>query len=446
MWGEYPNPPPELDPPSSASEPHIVDEKLGAVELDAGDADLHRASPEDLHRSEQTMILVRWLAVPWVLVQVLSYQVPYPSGYKTVAVSLAVTLAIGNAIIWWLHRSPRGLALATQLALGGLAFDVALISSFVWLYAFDYETQIWAVLAIVPLEGAILLQLRGALGAWAATTAIYAARDFWGAQEHGNPLVWQSITFRMGVIGIVALVAGLMARDLLRQRTKLSLALEEIRRIDTMRAGLVSTLGHDVRSPLTVIRGSIETVLRHGERVPASDRRELLQAADRQARRLEQLATDLLDLARMDEGRLQIETERVALAPLVRQAISYIEGADAVEVSVPEDVVVLADPARLEQVLINLVSNALKHGAPPVSLEVREEDGSVVIAVSDEGPGVAEEEVERLFEPFGKRRKPGSAGYGLAIVKALVDAQGGRVAYHPTDSGGACFEVSLLSM
>lgn len=389
------------------------------------------------------MILVRWLAVPWVLVQVLSYQVPYPPGYKSIAVSLAAALVIGNAVIWWLHRSPRGVSLATELAVAGLVFDVALISAFVWLYAFDYETQIWAVLAIVPLEGAILFQLAGALRAWAATTALYAARDVWAAQEHANPLVWQSITFRMGVIGIVALVAGLMARDLLRQRTKVSLALEQVRRIDTMRAGLVSTLGHDVRSPLTVIRGSIQTILNHGDRITPADRTGLLQAADRQARRLEQLATDLLDLARMDEGRLQIETEQVALAPLVRQAISYIEGADAVEVSVPEDIMVLADPARLEQVLINLVSNALKHGAPPVSLDARKDDGYVVVAVSDEGPGVAEAELDRLFEPFGKRRKPGSTGYGLAIVKALVDAQGGRVSYQPNESGGACFEISL---
>lgn len=410
-----------------------------------------RASPhsgrsrEDLHRSERTMILVRWLSLPWVLLQVLGYQVPYPPGYKAAALGLAGVLFVGNCVIWAFHRSSRGLELGTRLALAGLVLDIVVISSFVWLYAFDYETQIWAVLAIVPLEGAILFQLPGALASWAASTVIYTARDIWAAEEHGNPLIWQSITFRMGVMLIVALVAGLMARDLLRQRTRLTEALDQITRIDTMRAGLVSTLGHDVRSPLTVIRGSIETVLNRGDEVSERDRKGLLEAADRQARRLEQLATDLLDLARMDEGRLQIETQRVPLAPLVHAAVSYVEGG-GVEVSVDDDLVVLVDPARLEQVVVNLVSNAIKHGEPPVHVEGRREADWAVLSVSDHGSGVDERELERLFEPFGKRKKAGSAGYGLAIVKALVDAQGGRVSYECNESGGARFEVRLLAM
>lgn len=390
------------------------------------------------------MILVRWLAVPWVLLQVLSYQVPYPAGYKTIALCLVVVLAVGNAVIWMLHRSPLGHERAARLALGGLVLDVVLISSFVWLYAFDYETQIWAVLAIVPLEGAILFQLKGSLTSWAATTVIYAARDVWAAEAHGNELLWQSISFRMGVMGIVALVAGLMARDLLRQRATVTVALEEISRIDTMRAGLVSTLGHDVRTPLTVIRGSIETILSRGDAVPEKDRMALLEAANRQARRLEQLANDLLDLARMDEGRLQIDAERVPLAPLVHNAVSFLERPEEVDADVNQELAVLADPARLEQVLLNLLTNALKHGDPPVSVTADHTEDRVVISVSDHGSGIEEAELEALFEPFGKRKKPGSAGYGLAIVKALVDAQGGQVAYRRNEWGGATFEVSLL--
>src|SRR5687767_14814347 len=172
------------------------------------------------------------------------------------------------------------------MGLAGLVLDVFLLSAFVWLFAFDYQTQVWALLFIAPLEGAILFQLVGALSAWAAITASYALREVWGATRYDYPLLWNSITFRMGIGGIIALVAGFMARDLLRQRTQLSEALTKIQRVDQMRSGLISMLGHDVRTPLTVIRGVVETLIVRADEVTAYDRAALLESADRQARRL----------------------------------------------------------------------------------------------------------------------------------------------------------------
>src|SRR5688500_2324448 len=118
---------------------------------------------DDLHRAAGTMVLVRWFAVPWVLLPILAYEIPYPPGYRTLAVVFLGGLVVGNALLMLLHRGPNGPRMARSIGLTGLALDVALLSAFVWLYAFDYQTQIWAVLFIAPLEGAILFQLHGAL-------------------------------------------------------------------------------------------------------------------------------------------------------------------------------------------------------------------------------------------------------------------------------------------
>lgn len=397
----------------------------------------------DLHRAVRTMIIARWFAVPWVFLQVLSYEVPYPRGYKMLALEMGAVLVAANLVISVLHRGPRGMDLARTLAIAGLALDIVVMSGFVWLYAFDYDTQIWAILVIAPLEGAIMFQITGAVTAWAAITILYAARDVWAAERYGNELLWNSISFRMGIGGIVAIVAGLMARDLHRQRAQLSDALAEISRIDRRRAGLVSMLGHDVRSPLTVIRGVIATLLTRWGSVGDADAHHLLEAADRQARRLERLATDLLDLARLEQGRLELAPESFSVADAVRNALSYIDGGDQIHAQIEDGLTIHADPHRFEQVVINLASNALNHGAPPVTITATGVGGQAILEISDHGTGVNAAELDNLFEPFNTEKKSGSIGYGLAVVKALIEAQGGTVTYEHNEQGGALFRLVL---
>lgn len=389
------------------------------------------------------MIVVRWIAVPWVFLQIVAYEVPYPPGYKNMAFAALAALILGNVALMVVHRGSRGHERAKTIGLIGLALDVAILSAFVWLFAFDYDTQVWALVLIAPLEGAILFQLGGALAAWLAITISYAFRDVWAAERFDNPLLWNSISFRMGIGGIIALVAGLMARDLMDQRASLSEAIAKLQRVDRMRTGLVSMLGHDVRSPLTVIRGVVGTLISKEGTITPEDRRQLLDSAERQANRLENLATDLLDLARIGQGRLDLEREPVPLEGAIRESLTYVQGAETIEVDCEDGLTVSADPRRLEQIFINLASNALHHGAPPVTITARKNVSNAVIDVSDKGPGVPPAEVPGLFEPFNAERKSGSVGYGLAIVKALVFAHGGSITYATANKGGARFLVTL---
>ena len=397
----------------------------------------------DLHRSQATMIIVRWVALPWAIFQFVVYENPYPPGYAALGWSLIALLIVGNAAIHVLHRRPVGLANAGSLAIVGIALDIAVISGLVWLYAFDQESALWALLFILPLEGAITFQLRGALSAWGASTLIYIAREIYGSSTFDYALEMNSITYRMGIGGVIALVAGLMARDIMRQRTRLGEAFSELQRVDKLRSALISTLGHDVRNPLTVIRGSVETLLTRRARLSESDTELLLKGADRQARRLEALATDLLDLARLEAGRLELRLEELSVETAIMSALSYLEGDTAFEVHVQEGLNVKADAQRVEQILFNLASNALRHGEPPFVVEAARANGSVVIEISDQGPGVTPEMLTDLFEPFGTESAAGSVGYGLAIVKALVEAHGGTVECLPNEPRGARFSVVL---
>lgn len=391
------------------------------------------------------MILVRAIGALFAAYQVLVYDTqPYPSpSYRNVGLALAGLLAAGNLGIWLAYRRVGTLPQARAVALAGLALDVAVASGFVWLYAFDQLSALWVVLFILPLEGAILFQLPGALGAWLAVTVIYIAREMWGSARFEYPLQWSSVSYRMGVGLLITLVAGLMARDLTSQRTRLREALTHVRRVDRLRARLVSTLAHDVRNPLTAIRGAIKTVLRRGERLDAQTQAELLSDADHQAARLERLATDLLDLARLERGRLELSLEEVKLRQAVETALSFTDDKGRYDVRIDPDLTVRADPGRLEQIVVNLAANALRYGEPPFLAEAARSDGEVRLALRDHGPGVGPDETDTLFEPFRSESSRESVGLGLAIVKALSEAHGGTVSYEPNRPRGACFWVRL---
>jgi signal transduction histidine kinase len=390
------------------------------------------------------MVVARWVATPWVFLQVLIYQtLPYPPGVRLKGLVLAAMLPLANLVIWFLLRRTSTDRHAWWLAVGGLVFDVTVASGFVWLYSFDPVSAVWAALFILPLEGALLFSLVGAIGSWALVCALYVAREIWASHRYGFPVLVDSISFRMGIGLLISLVAGLMARDLLRQRSRLRAALDELHRVDTLRSTLVSTLAHDVRNPLTAIRAAVQTLVTRGTKLKAADRAAMLQIADRQAERLEGLAEGLLDLARLNQGSLPLDLQDVPLQPAVERALSFVGDGAKVEVHIPSDVAVRADPARLEQVIVNLSANAVRYGGPPFVIEATRNDGWVRMEFRDSGPGVPMERRGTLFEPFRGGDGAGSVGFGLAIVRGLVEIHGGRVTFMSNQPRGSRFLVEL---
>jgi two-component system sensor histidine kinase KdpD len=216
-------------------------------------------------------------------------------------------------------------------------------------------------------------------------------------------------------------------------------------RTEELRTSLLSAVSHDLRTPLAVITGAATTLRDDEDRLAAPARRELLTQIVDDARRLERVLANLLQLTRVETG-LVPSRELIAVEELVGAALTRMEGALGawkVDLDVPSDLVVPVDPVLFEQVLINLIDNALKHGAPPLQLAARREGARVVIDVVDHGGGVPVELGATLFDKFVRASTAPGAGLGLAVVRAIVEAHAGRVGVDNVAGAGARFRVEL---
>jgi len=228
----------------------------------------------------------------------------------------------------------------------------------------------------------------------------------------------------------------------------------ELAQLNARKDELVATVSHDFRSPLTVIRQNVQTILRDLQLMDHSDLRELLQAIVRQEARLTGMCTKLLDLARLKQR--GVEPRPVDVPALTRAMVDgFMSQARNAGVTLRQDIAdgvkatVSGDPDRLEQVLQNLVDNALKFtpSGGHVGVVVSGQDGLVRIRITDSGCGIPTEAIPRLFDPFfqvpSTTHAGQGSGLGLAIVKAVVDAHGGRVMVASTPGAGATFTVEL---
>jgi len=233
-----------------------------------------------------------------------------------------------------------------------------------------------------------------------------------------------------------------------------------IERLEATRRDFVANVSHELRTPITAIRGYAETLLAGA--VDEKTARVFLETMHRQAKRVSVLVADLLRLseaeARMPED---VHLQHVRLADLAREAVATAceahDDIPQIRIEIPDDVVVLGDSAALEQVLENLIENAIRYGrrndADGSSAEVRVaahlNEERVIIRVSDDGPGIAKEHLPRIFERFyrgdGKSQGNGGTGLGLAIVKHLVESMGGSVGVENGSDRGATFFVELAS-
>jgi two-component system sensor histidine kinase KdpD len=219
-------------------------------------------------------------------------------------------------------------------------------------------------------------------------------------------------------------------------------------RTEELRSSLLSAVSHDLRTPLAVITGAATSLRDDGDKLAPAARAELLATIVDDARRLERVLANLLQLTRVETG-LQPTREWVPADEVVGAALTRLEdslGDRAVEVSVPADVMLHVDPVLFEQVLINLIENALKHGAPPLSIavrRVRDRAGDrIALEIADRGPGLPTEPA-RLFEKFVRASAAPGVGLGLAVVRAIAVAHGGDVTAANRPGGGAVFRVEL---
>jgi two-component system, OmpR family, sensor histidine kinase KdpD len=227
-----------------------------------------------------------------------------------------------------------------------------------------------------------------------------------------------------------------------------ALEAEALRRSDAIKTAILRAVSHDLRSPLTAIMASVDGLESASLELSDADRRDLLAAIREEAKRLDRLVGNLLDLSRLEVGSAAPRRELWTLDALVGRAVEQL-GADAerVSVSLPADPpAVRADGTQIERALANLLDNALKFSADErVELVVDERDGEALARVSDRGPGLRPRDLERIFDPFerGEASSGRGTGLGLAIARGFVQANGGRLWAEPREGGGTTFVLAL---
>jgi two-component system sensor histidine kinase KdpD len=206
---------------------------------------------------------------------------------------------------------------------------------------------------------------------------------------------------------------------------------------EALRTALLTSLGHDLRTPLTAIRGAAETLRTVGGRLPEATRSDLLATIEEEAARLTRFLSNILDIVRLEGGQIEPRREPVDLAEAIEAAAARAERASGRTVGrrVAERLPApRLDPALLDQILANLLDNALKFSGREgrVSVAASREGHEVAVAVEDDGPGIPREDLHRVFDPFFRAtrtdRVAAGSGLGLAICRGLANAMGGRIA------------------
>jgi two-component system, OmpR family, phosphate regulon sensor histidine kinase PhoR len=227
----------------------------------------------------------------------------------------------------------------------------------------------------------------------------------------------------------------------------------DLRRADQMRRDFVANVSHELRTPLTVVRGYVEA-LRDDPADRANEDR-FLEIIWRQTAKMQQLVTDLLRLARLDAHQEPLERATCDVRHLFESVtadlrVAIDEKRQRVTIDVPDDArQVPADPAKLHDIVRNLVENAVNYSPTDAEVHLRSsrQNGSFVVSVEDSGPGIPPDDLGRVFERFYRvdksRSRPGGTGLGLAIVKHLVELHGGRVSAANRPQRGAAFTVTL---
>src|SRR5690349_23925369 len=230
-------------------------------------------------------------------------------------------------------------------------------------------------------------------------------------------------------------------------------------RLERSRAELVSTVAHELRAPLTSVKGFTATLLAKWSRFTDDQKKVMLETVNADADRVTRLITELLDVSRIESGRMEVHRQLVnvpeRVEKIVAGRVAAGDPADRYRVVIADRLPeTWLDADKVDQILGNLIENAVRHGAGTVTVVVEPQQDAgaravwpggegIAVSVRDEGDGVAPELVPRIFRQFWRAKRRGGAGLGLYIVKGLVEAHGGTITVQCAPEGGAEFRFTM---
>ena len=215
-------------------------------------------------------------------------------------------------------------------------------------------------------------------------------------------------------------------------------------------AEMISKIAHELRSPLTSVKGFSSTLIRRWDRFTEEQRFQFVETIYADAERMGRIVSEVLDLARLETGRLELHQQNIDLGALAEKAAGHhaaLPGSDRVKVQLPEGIRAFADPDRLEHVLGNLIENAIKFSDEgDILVEGSDKGDTVELSVTDHGVGIEPDRLEVVFSgpgPTGQKATPSGTGLGLYLSKRLIDVHGGKISVQSSPGEGSTFTIVL---
>jgi signal transduction histidine kinase len=242
-----------------------------------------------------------------------------------------------------------------------------------------------------------------------------------------------------------------LALDRARLFSQEQAARQALEEADELKMNFIALAAHELRTPVAVIHGVVETLERRRDQLTAHQLTELDGMLRTQTKNLKELVEQLLDLSRLDAHAVRIEPRRIPVRERVEEIVALTAGerATEVEMEVSDDLEAVVDPNAFERILSNLVTNALRYGRAPIRISAERENGRLEVAVEDRGDGVPSEFVPQLFHRFSRndpsRARASGTGLGLAIAHSYAEAHAGELRYRHARPHGARFELVLPS-
>ena len=348
-----------------------------------------------------------------------------------------MAIVVGAFFLWSAHHLRMPLwqyAIATGV--GAVLVTIAVIGG-----GADHTATYGVLYAFVSTYGFYYYPWPIAWGLMALTGAGFGFGLIWHGVE--APLAqWLMI---VGASVLAGALIGTLGRRMRRRLADEQATVADLNEIDSWKTTFLRAVSHDLRAPLSTMLGMLMVVHDRGSQLSDDQRDEMIGRAIGAGERLQQLVADLLDLERIEAGEIEPRLASVALDELVRDTLA---GLDLAEHPVEVDLHPLTaevEPTKIDRVVTNLVSNALRHTPPHtrVGVRLRQHDRTAVLTVEDDGPGLPDHVRASVFDAYRAGPQRGSAGLGLHLVRRFTELHGGTVTAVDRDGGGTRFEVRL---
>ncbi|MDQ4126182.1 MAG: HAMP domain-containing histidine kinase [Actinomycetota bacterium] len=404
----------------------------------------------ELRRLERGMTRVRWFGAAFGGLSI-ALQESYPSTATEVAAwALVAVLGVGNLVLWGVQGRVDTVGAQRRLGHCAFAFDAIVIAGIVWVFSFEDPYATWALLFVVPMEGALRYRFKGAVAAASAVALFFAVQSVHVADLRGEAFDLSTYVFVMCLSFLIAGVTGSMAENWHTQSEALRVQGLRLAELDRLKDRFLAITSHEIRGPLTAIIGGIDTVRKRLDTLTTEQRDGLLDMTAQQGRQLARMVDDLLITSQLQGGNLKLHPSPCNLPETIQGALDAAASKrrdHRLEVFV-EPLSCVVDGARISQVVRNLVENAYKYTPKRsrVSVTARAEPGGISIKVDDDGPGIPEGKRDTMFDAFTRVEETAAgregAGLGLFVVGQLVDAMGGHIDV-TSSSDGTCFAIHV---